>query len=433
MVTPFTSMPRRNLMYHIWPVRGEMWRWNLDQLKKRLDLFNGRRIMGIVYDDRSATPEEVQEYVTGHGFEFIIAKNDERGEAITFPGMLLQVASDDADEVTFYAHAKGVTYEPAVPSALRRWAAVQYRTCLDDWPTIREQLQRSAMTGCFRRFGRFSAHRNLTDWHYSGTYFWLRHAEVFRRNYQNVPQFYWGVEVWPGLLFRHEETSCLCYDGVTGNPYYDAFWLMTGDEEFKRWESTIRAPHPPADLLVPLPYKGYTAPRMEQKPEEFDWWIRQLLKERVSRLLTIGSRSGGVEWHIAREFSEQERKIEITAIEKYPSPQLNQTFEDARQRFKQTLNLVTSDSTAATTRAQLANRYDAVFIDGDHSYRACASDFNLAKSLKPRLIGLHDIVDSDWHAGASCCVSRLWAELTPQYCTEERATEEWGGIGVVTL
>jgi methyltransferase family protein len=432
-VRPFTSTPKRNLMYHIWPVRGETWRWNLDQLIKRIDLFNGRRIMGIVHDERSATPEEVQEFVEGHGFEFIVAKNDERGEVITFPLMLNKVASDDVDEVTFYAHAKGVKYEPAVPSALRRWAEVQYRTSLDDWLAIRDYLQRSAMTGCFRRFGRFSAHRNLTDWHYSGTYFWLRHADVFQRNYQEVPQFYWGVEVWPGLLFRQEETSCFFYDGVTGNPYYEAFWSMTGDEEFRRWESTVRSPEYPADLVRPIPYKGYPEPRMEQKPEEFDWWIGQLLNARVASVLTIGSRSGGVEWHIAREFSEHGRRIAITAIEKDPSPQLLQAFADARQRFQQTLVLVKSDSTAPSVKAQLADQYDAVFIDGDHSYRACASDFNLAKSLNPRLIGLHDIVDSDWHAWASCCVSKLWAELTPQYCTDQRVSGEWGGIGIVTL
>jgi hypothetical protein len=420
-------------MYHIWPVHGETWRWNLDQLKMRVDLFNGRRIMGIVHDDRSAPPQDVQDYVAGHGFEFIVAKNDERGEAITFPGMLSKVASANVDEVTFYAHAKGVKYEPAVPLALRRWAEVQYRTNLDDWLTISEHLQQSAMTGCFKRLGRFSAHRDMTDWHYSGTYFWMRNATVFTGKYPDVPQFYWGVEAWPGLLFRKEETACVLFDNVTGNPYCEDFWIETGDAEFKRWESSVRSPPYPADLLRPRPYKGYSEPRMEQKPEEFDWWVGRLLQERVSRLLTIGSRSGGVEWHMAREFSEQGRQIEITAIEKYPSPQLLETFDDAQRRFQQTLKLVTADSTAASTRAQLGDQYDAVFIDGDHSYRACASDFELAKSLKPRLIGLHDIVDSDWHAWASCCVSRLWAELATQYRTDERASGEWGGIGIVTL
>jgi hypothetical protein len=148
-------------------------------------------------------------------------------------------------------------------------------------------------------------------------------------------------------------------------------------------------------------------------------------------VLTIGSREGGVEWHLAREFFEQNRKLEITAIEKEPHPELTRTFRDAEQRFGQTLRLVAGDSTAEATRAQLADQYDAVFIDGDHSYKGSASDFRLAQSLNPKLVGLHDIVDSDWHAAAHCCVSRLWRELSQQYRTLEKTSRDWGGIGVV--
>ena len=68
----FTATPTRNLMYHIWPVKGSMWRWNIDQLKRRLEIFNGRRVMSIVHDQRSVAPQEVQDAVKGHGFEFVI-------------------------------------------------------------------------------------------------------------------------------------------------------------------------------------------------------------------------------------------------------------------------------------------------------------------------------------------------------------------------
>lgn len=427
----FTAMPRRNLIYHVWPVRGTMWQWNLEQLKKRIDIFNGRRLLGIVHDDSSEPAEAVQEFVAGHGFEFIVAENDERGEAITFPLMMQQVASDDPNEVTFYGHAKGVKYEPSVPFPVRRWAEVQYQVALGDWLTIREHLQRFAMTGCFRRPGRFSAHRSLADWHYSGTYFWMRNAHVFTRNYSAVPQFYGGVETWPGTVFQKEETACLFIDNVTQHPYLQDFWLNMAEGEFRRWESTVRPPAPPSDLVQPLPYKGYTEPRMEQIPDEFDFWVDLLLREQVQRVLTIGSKSGGVEWHLAREFFEQNRKIEITAIEKSPTPELFQTFNEAERRFRQTLRLISADSTTPSTRAQLADHYDAVFIDGDHSYNAVSSDFRLAESLNPRLIGLHDIVDSDWHASAHCCVSRLWAELKQRHPTEEKVSRDWGGIGVV--
>jgi hypothetical protein len=41
-------------------------------------------------------------------------------------------------------------------------------------------------------------------------------------------------------------------------------------------------------------------------------------------------------------------------------------------------------------------------------------------------------VDSDWHAANRCCVSRLWAEIAAEHPTEEIASGEWGGLGVVT-
>jgi hypothetical protein len=433
-VGPFTSMPRRNLIYHVWPVRGAMWQWNLDQLIRRVDMFNGRRILGIVHDDRSVPPEEVQEFVAGHGFEFVIAKNDvERGEVVTFPLMMEKVKSLDPNEITFYGHAKGVKWEPSVPEAVRRWAEALYEGTLDDWLAIREQLQRFAMTGCFKTHGHYPNHGNLADWHYSGTYFWLRNAYVFSRDYAVLAQFYGGVETWPGLVFPKEETGCLLMDNARDYLYSIDFWNEVVTPELSRLESTRKRVLPPPDLLQPLPYRGFTAPRMEQLPDEFEWWVELLLKERVSRVLTIGSHEGGVEWHLAREFFEQNRKLEITAIEIAPQLELLQTFRDAEERFGQTLRLVVGDSTAESTKAQLADQYDVVFIDGDHGYKACASDFRLAKSLKPKLIGLHDIVDSDWHTSAYCCVSRLWAELTQSYRTVEKTSEDWAGIGVVIL
>ena len=189
----------------------------------------------------------------------------------------------------------------------------------------------------------------------------------------------------------------------------------------------------PTDLSEPVPYEGHSWPRLEQKPEEFAWWLRLLLTHNVNRLLTIGAMYGGVEWHIARVFSEHNRRIDITAIDVCDRKELREAFDDARTRFGQSLDLIVGNSGSMQTRQQLAENYDAVFIDADHRYFACRRDFLLAKSLSPRLIGIHDIADSDWHAGARCCVSRLWAELAQEHQTEEHASGEWGGIGVVKL
>jgi hypothetical protein len=431
----FTATPRRNLLYHVWPVNGTMWKWNVDELLKRIDLFNGRRVMSIVHDERSVTPDEVKRVVAGHGFEFVVARNDERGEAINFAEMLHRVASQDANEISFYGHAKGVKYDPDIPLPIRRWAEVQYQVVLDDWLTIREQLQRYAMTGPFKRYGRFDPHHNLADWHYSGTYFWMRHSHLFARDHQNIPQFYGGVETWPGTVFRKEETGCVFIDELgpsrSHHPYYPEFW-RTAEPALKRWQASVRSFPAPRDLVTPRPFKDNTKHLMEQKPEEFEWLLDLLLKENVDRLLVVGSKGSAFEWHLARQFFANQRQIEITTIKRESDQGVVEVFRNAEEHFGQQITLIVAGS-LASARAQLASQYTAVFLDGDHGYKGCRADFDAALTLKPRLIALHDIVDSDWHAYARCCVSRVWNELKGQYRTVEKASDEWAGIGVVML
>jgi hypothetical protein len=430
---PFTETPRRNLIYHIWPVRGEMWRWNLEQIRSRIDLFNGRRIIGIVHDERSEDPDVVRDAFAGHGCEFVEARNGPSGEGLTFPTMLAHVRSLDPNEVTFYAHAKGVKYEPSIPKSVQRWSETQYRTALDHWPSVRSQLERFATTGSFKMLGRFRAHRYVGDWHYSGAFFWLRHAFVFARNVGSVQSFYGCVEAWPGVHFHRDETGCLFMEGLRQLPYSDEFWQGAGNPAFAKWEVAHPPTAPPEDLVKPPSFEGWASPRLEQKAEEFNWLLEKLASASPHHILSIGSMHGGVEWHVARRFRALGRDIHITAVDIKARPELLATLDDARKRFSQPIELVVGDSTSSATRASLAAKYDAVFIDGDHSYCRARADLEFAISRTPRLIALHDIVDSDWHAQARCSVSRLWAEVRSQYPTEDLAIGHWGGIGIVWL
>ncbi|MDM0001802.1 glycosyltransferase [Variovorax sp. J22P240] len=430
-VLPLPASLRRNLLFHVWPVRGDTWRWNIHELKRRIDLFNGRRVIGIVCDARSEPAQAVQDCLAGHGCEFVIAPNDARGEVVTFAQMLARVASTDADALSYYAHAKGVKYEPAFPPAVRRWAEVQYKVTLDDWPGVREQMQRHALTGIFRKYGRFRNHQNVGDWHYSGTFFWMRHAQVFTRAWQDVPQFYGGVEAWPGMQFRREEAGCMLLDNLQELPYQDRFWALRGDPAFRQWQATVRRVPVPVGLATPRPFDGHVLPRLEQKPEEFDWWIGHLLRREVHSLLFIGGGWGGEEWHVARRFDQAGRRINITTLCAAERQDHQLAVDEARQRFGQALSVVQGDVSQPGIGARLAERYDAVFIDGQHGYRECRLDFEFALRLSPQLVGLHDIVDSDWHAQNLCCVSRLWSELREKYQCEQMASEEWAGIGIV--
>jgi predicted O-methyltransferase YrrM len=419
------------LIYHVWPVRGEMWRWNVEQLRSRIDLFNGKRIVSIVYDERSEDPEEVRKVLAGHGCEFIVVCNGPLGEGLTFPSMLAQVRSLDPDEVTFYAHAKGVRHEPLVPRPVRRWSEILYRTALDHWPLVRAQLERYAVTGSFKMLGRFRAHHYTGDWHYSGTFFWLRHAYIFARDVASVEGFYGCVEAWPGLHFKRQETGCLFMDELRQLPYHESFWIAMADTAFAQWQASLPAIAPPADLLNPPPFEGYATPRLEQHPEEFAWLLDELVSAAPQRMLTIGAMHGGAEWHIARRFRALGREIHITVVDVEARPELLATLEDARHRFSQPIELVVGDSMAGATRERLRQQYDAVFIDGDHSYRGARSDVDFALERSARLIALHDITDSDWHAQARCSVSRVWGELRARYSTAERLLGHWGGIGII--
>jgi len=72
---PLVHAPRRHLMYHLWPVKGQTWRWNVELLLQRIDLFNGRRLVAIVTDDRTEDLATVQAAFAGHGVEFIVQPN----------------------------------------------------------------------------------------------------------------------------------------------------------------------------------------------------------------------------------------------------------------------------------------------------------------------------------------------------------------------
>lgn len=432
---PLAGTPRRHLLYHLWPLRGSTWRWNLGQLLQRVELFNGRRIIAIVTDERTEDAATVQALLAGHGFEWVVMANTPLGEALSFPRLLEMIEGESPNDVCFYAHAKGVKYEPAFPQAVRRWSELLYAVTLDHWPSVREQLNRFAMIGAMRRIGQFANHQRVGDWHYCGTFFWFRHDAVFGARQpqvsRTVPQFYGGVEAWPGVMFSRHETGCLMLDNLRELPYHERFWAQRGAAALQQWQRGLRPLPVPAALARPPPFEGHAGVRLEQQAEEWAWWLQLLLQQPTRSVVMLGGGHGGEEWHLARRFREAGRALNITTLCAHPRPELLRALDDARTRFGQGLQWVGE-------AAALPSRCDAVFIDDDHGYRACSADVALAQRLQPSLLALHDIVDSDWHAQAGCAVSRVWAELqqqhAPQHRTEQRCLAgSWAGTGVVHL
>lgn len=220
---------KRNFIMHIWPKKNVgTWQWNCDQVLKRADLFNGKRVIGVAVDDNTDPVEKVIEYMKDFTDDIFVVRNNPRlGEVATFPQLLSSV-SDHPDTFTFYCHAKGVRHNEKFgdgKSTILEWTKLMYELCLSDWESVKNSLEQKAMTGCFKRYGNFKTPGNHR-WHYSGTFYWFRNNDVFSRNWSKVDKMFFGAESWPGLMFTKSETDCLFLDDV-GDLYSREYWEST--------------------------------------------------------------------------------------------------------------------------------------------------------------------------------------------------------------
>jgi len=222
----------RHLLYFVYPVRdGGVWQSNIDKLKARLDLFNGRRIVAISTECNRfplADPDEVRDRL-GADVEYIevpartVPSVGQRfrylGEVAAFVPLWekLQTYAGPGD-CTFYAHAKGVTKPVNDGISVHRWGDLMYRANLDHWPDVAAMLERFPIVGAFKKIGPCFGRR--ADFHYHGTFYWCRNADVFDRNWRKVRQRYGGTELWPGRMFKESEAGSIFYGGSGYSMYH---------------------------------------------------------------------------------------------------------------------------------------------------------------------------------------------------------------------
>ena len=201
--------PVRHLAYYVYPVSGNgTWQRNMEQLLERIDLFNGRRVVAIATSSsrhKLDSPDEVRKAFDGEDLDILLVPHGARklGEVTAFVPMMTRLAH--LPGYTFYAHAKGVTKHPLDP-AVHRWTTLMYKANLDRWDLVEKELATHAITGAFRKLGpAFGGHVSA---HYTGTFYWFRNDDVFKRDWRNVPARYGGTEMWPNNIARDGETGC---------------------------------------------------------------------------------------------------------------------------------------------------------------------------------------------------------------------------------
>lgn len=215
----------RHLTYFVYPAGP--WLWNVEQLLRRIDLFNGRRLVAVALDEAAAPLEAVQLAFDGVGVEFLTFRNDPRQKELVAFVPLMEAVSEyrGRGDVTFYGHAKGAGSLAQFGEGVRRWAASMYAGCLDYWPAVRRQLADHAAVGAWRRV-MSPVTVGRSSWHYSGTFRWVRNLDLYRRNWRGIDPDFYGPETHVGRQFRYDEAACLfgdfAYAGV--GLYLEATW-----------------------------------------------------------------------------------------------------------------------------------------------------------------------------------------------------------------
>ena len=198
----------RHLMYHLCP-QGDVWRWNIEQLKRRLSLFNGERLIAVATDKGTSPISEVIEAVQGWDCTVEGFDNDRTlRERQTHLWLLRELSHYRGPrDVSFYGHGKGVSTRAVYPG-VARWTEEMYSANLDYWPIVRGLLRDHACVGCYRRRGTGLPHHNV-NWHFSGSFRWTRNRDLYSRQWERLGAGYCASEGYPALQFELQETACI--------------------------------------------------------------------------------------------------------------------------------------------------------------------------------------------------------------------------------
>lgn len=256
---PFAGPVRRNLMMYIYPLRQfGVWRWNVAQIRQRLPLFNGRKIITIATDHATDSAEDVQAAFGADSERidsWIIDRNDPaRWEMLGLPRMLSYCHSCDPHDITFYCHAKGVqgpahVDDPGFSDQPRaKWARVMYESCLDYMPLVELALERHTFAGSFKRRMTHGERPYRSSWHFAGTFYWFRNASLFSIPHWHVfDQQWYGAETWPGQLVGWYQAAGL-FGSHAPIQYLAESWRDVIDPAWAAWKEANREHHRPCTI-----------------------------------------------------------------------------------------------------------------------------------------------------------------------------------------
>lgn len=207
----------KNLIYYMYPVQGNMWKWHLDQLFEYLDAFDGARLIRVSEDEHSESLAAVVRYFGKRRAEFSLSRNDPNlRETVCFQDQLRMVYETSPKGFTFYAHTKGVSQPDHFLEKAKLWAQVMYFMNLKSQDLIDELMKRYSAIGTFRR----QMLHGGSNWHFAGTFFWFKNEALFSNpRWNSIFMDRYGIEGYIGGKIPIEQS----YD-LSSDPFPDPWY-----------------------------------------------------------------------------------------------------------------------------------------------------------------------------------------------------------------
>jgi hypothetical protein len=164
------------------------------------------------------------------------------------------------------------------------------------------------------------------------------------------------------------------------------------------------------DVLMP-------APGSRQVRSEFRSFLQLLTTLNVRSYLEVGAYRGGTFYRVMRALPAGALGVTVdngrrSASRGRPSPLAEVGARLARQGYA--IETIFGDSRDGATieAARRLGPYDAILIDGDHSYDGVKHDWEAYGPMARRLVAFHDVAEEHvTRSGFRVEVPRLWREI----------------------
>lgn len=226
--------PVRNLIFHVYPLRGAEWNWHwhLNHIRSAVHWFNGKIVIAVVTGPNLAPPDEVMRMLDEIEVEWIIRENSSLGETVTHLDLLRAVQTDDQNVITLRGHTKGVTHRDGDFS--QEWASMLWESCLDV-PAVEDALASHVFAGPLMSHESLVRRKQYTHF-FAGTFYWFRNAGLFARDWEQIEPQRWWPEAFPGAICKADESACLLHDFVKNASFGEAYFKREIKSSWSVWK-----------------------------------------------------------------------------------------------------------------------------------------------------------------------------------------------------